>query len=126
MNTAKNHSESSSISEAISRSLSEGSAAVLATLIEVPGTNSAGLRVGAKLLVRVSGERVGSLGDGTLDDAVALRVNAFLSSRDEARLLSAEAFAPGVEALRGASVLFERIEPEPSLVICGAGHVGAS
>ena len=27
---------------------------------------------------------------------------------------------------RGVRVLFERIEPEPRLVICGAGHVGAA
>ena len=126
MNTATNHSEPSPLSEAISRCLAEGSAAVLATLMQVPGNKSAGLRIGAKLLVKDSGERVDSLGKGELDDAVARRVNAFLSSRDEARSLSAEELAPDVEALRGTSVLFERIEPEPRLVICGAGHVGAS
>jgi xanthine dehydrogenase accessory factor len=34
---------------------------------------------------------------------------------------------PGApDSLAGARVMFERIEPEPRLVICGAGHVGAA
>jgi len=126
MTADKTPFESNLISEAISRSLDEGSAAVLVTLMELPVGKSEVLTVGAKFLVKDSGERVGTLGEPELDDAVARRVNAFLSSRDEARSLRAEEFAPDVEALRGASVLFERLEPEPRLVICGAGHVGAS
>jgi xanthine dehydrogenase accessory factor len=31
-----------------------------------------------------------------------------------------------LEDWRAARVLFERIEPEPHVVVCGAGHVGAS
>jgi len=118
--------DSNLISDAISRSLDEGSAAVLVTVIGLPLGKSEPLTVGAKLLTKESGERVGSLGDSELDDGVAKHIETFLASRDEARFFKAEDFAPDVEEFRGASLLFERIEAEPQLVICGAGHVGAS
>src|SRR6266849_6134293 len=118
--------ETNLISEAISRSLDEGSAAVLVTLIGLPLGKSEPLTVGAKLLIKGSGERVGSLGGSELDDSVAKHIETFLASRDEARFFKAEDFAPDVEEFHGASLLFERIEAEPRLVICGAGHVGAS
>ncbi|MDQ3907569.1 MAG: XdhC family protein, partial [Acidobacteriota bacterium] len=35
-------------------------------------------------------------------------------------------FAPALDAWRGARVMFERVEPEPRVVVCGAGHVGAA
>ena len=35
-------------------------------------------------------------------------------------------FAPELTEWSEAQILFERIQPEPRLVICGAGHVGAS
>jgi xanthine dehydrogenase accessory factor len=37
-----------------------------------------------------------------------------------------EEFAPQLAEWRGARVLFERIENEPRIVVCGAGHVGAA
>jgi xanthine dehydrogenase accessory factor len=108
-------------SEAIERILREGALAALATLVEAPRS------VGAKLLVRAdSVERVGTLGDEALDDAVAARAVAFLSSRAEAATHNADEFAPALREWRGARVLFERVEPEPHVVVCGAGHVGAS
>jgi len=61
-----------------------------------------------------------------LDDALEEHARAFLESRAEARTLRAEEFAPALEAWRGARFLFERVEPEPHLVVCGAGHVGAA
>jgi xanthine dehydrogenase accessory factor len=113
------------ITEAITRSLADGAIATLVTLVDVPENHEA-LMIGAKLLITESGERVGSLGDSALNDASAKHVPTFLASRDETKLLKIEEFAPDQERLRGAAVLFERIEPEPRLVICGAGHVGAS
>jgi xanthine dehydrogenase accessory factor len=97
-----------------------GGVAVLATLVE------AGRGVGAKVLFEADGGRTGTTGDAALDDALAGGARAFLDSRAEARTLRAEEFAPGLEAWRGARVLFERVEPEPHLVVCGAGHVGAA
>ncbi|HYY97430.1 MAG TPA: XdhC family protein, partial [Pyrinomonadaceae bacterium] len=61
-----------------------------------------------------------------LDDAAAEHARAFLASRAEAKTFRVEEFAPALEHLRGARVMFERVEPEPRVVVCGAGHVGAS
>jgi xanthine dehydrogenase accessory factor len=105
---------------AITRLLRESSVAALATLVVAPGP------VGAKLLVEETGARVGSLGDAALDERVAQFSKMFLGSRAEARTHGVEEFAPELELWRTSRVLFERIEPEPRLVICGAGHVGAS
>lgn len=103
--------------------LREGGVAALATLVEPP---EAGGRVGAKLLVEEAGGRTGTTGDRDLDDAVAARAADFLRSRAEARTEPASEFAPAREEWRGARVLFERIEPEPRVVVCGSGHVGAA
>jgi xanthine dehydrogenase accessory factor len=109
------------LSDAIGHVLREGACAALATLVESPRS------VGAKLLVRVDvEERVGSLGDAKLDEAVAARAISFLSTRAEAATHKVEEFAPTLEEWRGARVLFERVETEPHVVVCGAGHVGAS
>ncbi|MBD0326314.1 MAG: XdhC family protein, partial [Pyrinomonadaceae bacterium] len=105
---------------AITRILQQSTIATIATLV------SAGRDTGAKLLVEESGALTGSLHDAALETAVAQYSNIFLNSRAEARTLRVEEFAPALEAWRGAQVLFERIEPEPRLVVCGAGHVGAS
>jgi xanthine dehydrogenase accessory factor len=112
---------SSVISEAVKRVLQESSLAVLSTLIKATAQG-----VGAKLLVEESGARVGSLGDPALDEAVAQHARTFLDTRAEAATFLVDEFARGLELWSGARVLFERIEPEPRLVICGAGHVGAS
>lgn len=111
---------SSQIIAAVTRILEQNAIASLATLVV------AAHDVGAKLLVEESGTRVGGFNDASLDAAVARHSQAFLQSRFEARTFNVEEFAPELESWRGARVLFERIEPEPHLVICGAGHVGAS
>jgi xanthine dehydrogenase accessory factor len=108
------------IAQAIRRVLERNSIAALATLVE------ARANVGAKLLIEETGEPQGSLGSLALDESVASFAATFLHSRAEARTFKlaeiADELSPGVEG----RVLFERIEPEPRLVICGAGHVGAS
>ncbi|MFN2598003.1 MAG: XdhC family protein [Pyrinomonadaceae bacterium] len=108
------------LAEAISQVLRGGSLAALATLVV------AQRNVGAKALVRAGGASVGSFGDAALDEAVAARAIKFLSSRQEAATHAVEEFAPTLEAWRGARVMFERVEPEPHVVVCGAGHVGAA
>lgn len=114
------------IGEAIAGVLDECSTATLATLMSVSESSPSEKQVGAKLLAKESGEEIGSLGDSELDDAVARQASRFLKTRDEAKTLKVEEFAPQLQRFRGASVLFERIEAEPRLVIAGAGHVGAS
>lgn len=110
-----------SLPEAIARVLREGAVAALATLVEAPGRG-----VGAKLLVEESGQRTGGMGDSRLDEAVAQHALLFLASRAEACTLKVDEFAHELNEWRGARVMFERIEPEPHIIICGAGHVGAA
>ena len=100
--------------------LSEGALAALATLIEAPRS------VGAKILLEEAGRQTGTTGDAALDAALAAHARAFLASRAEARTFSVEEFAPGLEEWRGSRILLERVEAEPRVVVCGAGHVGAS
>ena len=123
----RNKTPAHSISETVSRILQEGSLAVLATLLE--GGTNAGSNVGTKLLVdysEASGASVGGLGNEALDRAVTEHAAAFLESKAETRLLRVKDFAPELNDWREAQILFERIQLEPRLVICGAGHVGAS
>ncbi|MDT7540505.1 MAG: xanthine dehydrogenase accessory factor [Acidobacteriota bacterium] len=118
---AARDSDPHTLAEAIQRVLREGACAALATLVEGPRA------AGAKLLVRVeAGEHVGSFGDAQIDEAVAARAINFLSTRAEAVTQKVEEFAPTLQEWRGARVLFERVETEPHVVVCGAGHVGAS
>jgi len=114
------------ISNAIRELLESGAKAILVTLVNAPGIESIDPKVGSKLIIKESGERIGSLGNSTLEEAIARHAAAFLRGRDEARLLNVEEFASEILALRGISVLLEKIEPEPGLIICGAGHVGAA
>ena len=116
---------SNSISTAVTRILQEGSFAVLATLIEAPAAVD---KVGAKLLVEAgaSGMSIGGLGSADLDQAVAQHAASFLMSREETRVFQVKEFAPQLVEQGDVQILFERIQQEPRLVICGAGHVGAS
>jgi len=111
------------LARAVSRVLRDGGVAALVTLVEAPQDEA---RVGAKLLVEESGQRTGTTGDDAFDAALDARAADFLASRAEARTDAAREFAPAREEWRGARVLFERIEPEPHVVVCGAGHVGAA
>ena len=122
-----NAAASPSIPESISRILQAGSLAVLATLIET--ATDTPTRVGRKLLIdytKASAATVGSLGDERLDLAVIAQAANFLASRAETRVLQVKEFAPELTESGEAKIIFERIQPEPRLVICGAGHVGAS
>lgn len=115
-----------SVSKSISRILQEGSTAVLVTLVETP--TNLGI-VGAKLLVDAESSWSGGLGiddQGALDTAVARKASEFLRGRDETRVFQASEFAPELGQWRDAKLLFERVQREPGIVICGAGHVGAS
>ncbi|HEX7315822.1 MAG TPA: XdhC/CoxI family protein [Pyrinomonadaceae bacterium] len=120
MDNPRPQNSSAELTRALARVIEEGGVAVLATLVE------AERGVGAKVLFEAGGARAGTTGDAAFDDALEEQARAFLESRAEARTLRAEEFAPALEAWRAARVLFERVEPEPHLVVCGAGHVGAA
>ncbi|MFN2576287.1 MAG: XdhC family protein [Pyrinomonadaceae bacterium] len=107
--------------DAIRMVLHEGSTAVLVTVIE-----SDSLKVGSKLLIRETGEAVGDLGDPGLNEATLNEASRFLLMRDGTRASRVGEFAADLASLSNSTVLFERIENEPCLVVGGAGHVGAS
>ena len=96
----------------IEQVLERGDIAVLVTRVTGPRS------VGAKLLVQENGEAAGSLGDAELDSVALAQATSFLASREGTRLFNFSSFET--------SLLFERLQPAPRLVICGAGHVGAS
>ena len=108
------------LARTLARVLGGGALAALMTVVE------AARGVGAKVLVEETGARTGTTGDEALDAALAERAAAFLASRAEAATLRVEEFAPALDGWRGARVMFERVEPEPRVVVCGAGHVGAA
>ncbi len=114
-------SATSLIAEEISELLQRGLRAVLVTVID-----SDQLAIGSKLLVREDGNFVGDLDDRELNEAVITRAPEFLSGRDETITRRVADFAQTLDSLSQTLLLFERIETEPSLVIAGAGHVGAS
>ena len=117
--------QSDSVTETVLRILQEGSVAVVATLIEAA---NAATSVGAKLLISDLGatsQRAGSLGNEALDRAVIAQVK-LLDSRTDTRVFQVKEFAPELTEWSDAKILFERLQAEPRLVICGAGHVGAS
>jgi xanthine dehydrogenase accessory factor len=113
------------VTRAISRILDDGAAGVLVTLMSLPA-QAADLRIGSRMIVRESGEHINTLGASDLDEAVLQQVQAFLSSRADARSMKVEEFVADLTRFHGAQLLFERIEAEPRLVIAGAGHVGAA
>ena len=141
--------QSESLAEALVRVVGQGGVAALATIVEAP---NAEFLVGKKLLLEeASGWRAGRVGDARMDDAVARQARLFLSTRAEACTYgwqefeaakdsakgsekssekdSAKGSEKGAESdalLAGARIMFERIEPEPHVVVCGAGHVGAA
>jgi xanthine dehydrogenase accessory factor len=109
-----------SVSKTIERTLNEGRVCVLVTLIDGDAN------VGAKVVQDAAGEWTGTLGNESLDVAVTKQCVAFLTSREAARTFHVKEIAPELVAFADVRLLFERIQPERRLVICGAGHVGAS
>jgi xanthine dehydrogenase accessory factor len=111
---------SAQLTRALARVLEEGASAVLVTVVEAERS------VGAKVLIEETGGRTGTTGDEALDAALVERAAGFLSSRAEAATQRVGEFAPALADWREARVMFERVEPEPRVVVCGAGHVGAA
>jgi xanthine dehydrogenase accessory factor len=101
---------SQSITKMIEQLLECGEIALVVTKVSGPAN------VGSKLLIRENGATAGSLGDPELDSVVVAQAERFLTSRDETRMVT----------VNDTSLLFERLQPAPRLVVCGAGHVGAS
>ncbi|HEU4874993.1 MAG TPA: XdhC/CoxI family protein [Pyrinomonadaceae bacterium] len=109
-----------SITKMIEQLLERGGIALVVTQVSGPG------EIGSKLLIQADGATAGSLGDPSLDSVVVEQAARFLSSHEETRMFSVSDFAPDFPSARETALLFERLQPAPRLVVCGAGHVGAS
>ena len=120
MTEKQDQTSSQSITKMIEQVLESDELGVVVTRLTGPGA------VGAKLLIRENGASAGTLGAAELDSLAAAQAQRFLASREETRMFSVGEFAPEFPAARETSLLFERLQPAPRLVICGAGHVGAS
>ena len=109
-----------SITKLIEQLLERGEIALVVTKVSGLGI------IGSKLLIQKDGATAGSLGDASLDSIVVGQAARFFSAREETRMFSVSDFAPDFPSARETSLLFERLQPAPRLVVCGAGHVGAS
>jgi xanthine dehydrogenase accessory factor len=104
----------------LNRFIQDDSLAVVVTLIE------ASRNVGAKMIIEEKGTHHGSFGDAAIDDAVIRQAGLFLASKEETRAFYGREIAPELKEFSDAQFLFELIQPELRVVVCGAGHVGAS
>jgi len=112
--------ETSSLMKVIEQVLDHGEVALVVTMVRGPEN------IGAKLLWQENGNRFGSLGKAELDAIVSSHASRFLASREETRMFSVRELESNYPAAAEIFLLFERLQPAPRLVICGAGHVGAA
>ena len=112
--------QTSSIVKMIEQLLERGEVVLVVTKVSGQGA------IGAKMLLSEGDILLGTLGDPALDSLVTNHASRFLASRDETQMISAGEFDPNFPAARETNLLFERLQPAPRLVICGAGHVGAA
>jgi xanthine dehydrogenase accessory factor len=106
------------ISRKIAELLERGDVGVVVTVAR-------GANAGAKLLVDEAAQVTGTFGDIELDAVVVAEALKFFQARDETRLVSLKDFATDFPFAGEIFLLFERLQPPPRLVVCGAGHVGA-
>jgi xanthine dehydrogenase accessory factor len=119
MTENSDQASSQSVTKMIEQVLERGETALVVTKVAGPGA------AGSKVLIR-SEDLIGSLGDPDLDSIVVSYAPRFLGSRDDTRMLSVREFAPEFAFACETVLLFERLQPPPRLIVCGAGHVGAS
>lgn len=113
------HVSPPTITQVIAQLLDRGAAGVVVTVVRGPAT-------GSKMLLDEQNNIAGSLGNTELDTLVKEQAAEFLKSHHETRLFSVSDFAPEFPLASERLLLFERIQPAPRLVVCGAGHVGAA
>jgi xanthine dehydrogenase accessory factor len=93
----------------------KGGAGVLATLISINGAFYKGK--GAKVLLKSSGEKVGSLSDGKQIEKKVLEEGASASKEEKPKILTLTSDGQKME------ILLEPIFSEPTVYIFGAGHI---
>jgi len=107
------------ITRKVAELLESGAVGVVVTLVR-------GANAGAKLLVDEDANVTGSLGDAELESVLVPQALRFFHAREETRLVAVKEFAKDFPTAGEIFLLFERLQPPPRLVVCGAGHVGAS
>ncbi|MPZ15258.1 MAG: xanthine dehydrogenase [Chloroflexi bacterium] len=107
------------LSRVLSWTLEERRVADFATVISAD--RHAPVAIGAKILIQRDGSTAGTLGDSTLDEAVAKDAKAVLADRKSQVIAYAldAAGAPGEQV----EVFHEVLEPQPQLLVVGAGHI---
>lgn len=110
--------------EAAHRALREGTPAVLATVVGVNG--SAPRHAGARMLLRPSGDIVGTVGGGALEHRVRDEAREVLRTGRPRRLKANLAEDLAMACGGSVEVYLEPLLPPPRLLIFGAGHVGSA
>ncbi len=103
-------------------SAAEGGAPVLLASVLEPGPRD--LVPGARLVVEMTGERLGSLGDPALDDLVAAYApDSFPRHATETVYIGESGIS--TRTITGAtSIYLEVVESRPAFLVVGAGHIG--
>ncbi|OGO50797.1 MAG: hypothetical protein A2148_03720 [Chloroflexi bacterium RBG_16_68_14] len=118
------------MAQEVGRASQGGPAVAVATMIRAP--EGAQPEVGAKLLVRPDGSRLGALGGGALEETVAADAHAALTRLPRLQAASYFYSAGGGRLHRLSAgpdefeVLIEVTERPATLLIVGGGHVGQS
>ncbi len=105
-------------------SAAEGGEPVFLASVLDPGPRD--LEAGARMIVERSGERIGSLGDAVLDDAVAAYApEAFPKHITQTLYVTPDGLTD--RTVRGATAIYvEVVEAKPVFLIVGGGHIGRS
>lgn len=109
-----------SINRALLEAIDDKRMLVLATVVRAPAAGP--VQVGAKLLVDEDGQVTGSLGDAALDAEVARDAVAAMNDR-KSHVASYGASNGATPTGEQTGVFLEVVEPQPSLVVVGAGHI---
>ena len=120
--------ESAEIAAEVVRAARGGAPVAVATVVRAPEGGQPAM--GAKLLVRVDGSRLGALGGGPFEEAVAGDCVAALTRlpriQVEARFYSRDGESMDRRSPESVEVMMEVTERPASLLIIGAGHIGQS
>ncbi|MBI5653754.1 MAG: XdhC family protein [Chloroflexi bacterium] len=112
------------IFDAARASLEQGQSAALMTIIRA----DARWRIGAKMLVRANGSRVGDLRDADLTDLIHELARAAIATGQSRRVALIENNGELIETQPGeqsdVDVFIEILHANPTLLLIGAGHIG--
>jgi xanthine dehydrogenase accessory factor len=114
------HASPPTFTQVIAQLLDRGATGVVVTVVRGPATGSKLLLDDNQVII------AGSLGNTELEALVKTPAAEFLNSHNETRMFSVSDIAPEFPLASERLLMFERLQPAPRLVVCGAGHVGAA